>query len=79
MEVLTHFHGWATITWTVLIIPSLLWWRHSIPWLVFLSMWALLATHWGAWQAARSELLTKQEVVTGLQEVAEDVEEFTDE
>ena len=60
VETLATFHAWATVIWTALVIPSILWWRNSIPYLVFISVWALLATHWGAWQAARAERVGKQ-------------------
>lgn len=48
-----RFQMAATITWTVLVLPSLLWWRHSIAWVVFMSVWANVAAHGagliGAW------------------------------
>jgi hypothetical protein len=30
--------------------------KDSVPYLVFLSLWALVASHWAAWQAARVEV-----------------------
>lgn len=53
---LRAFHGWATITWAVLIVPSVLWWRSSLPWIVLMSVWANLAGHWSSWQASRVEV-----------------------
>lgn len=50
-----HFHLMATLTWIILMIPSLLWWKESIPWLVFMSVWANVAGHWSSWQASRAE------------------------
>lgn len=29
--------------------------KDSVPYLVFLSLWALVASHWSAWQAAQAE------------------------
>lgn len=52
---LRHFHAGMTILWLVLIVPSLLWWKESLPWLVLMSVWANLAGHFAAWQGARSE------------------------
>lgn len=52
---LRHFHGYATLVWILLIIPSLLWWSESILWVVLMSTWANIAGHWSAWQAARVE------------------------
>ena len=51
-----NFHGIATLVWAALIVPSLLWWRQSVPWLVFMSVWANVGTHFSAYQAARSEV-----------------------
>lgn len=51
-----RFHGYATLVWLGLIVPSLAWWRTAIPWLVFMSVWANLATHFSAWQGARAEV-----------------------
>lgn len=48
-------HFWLTIAWAVALVPSVVWWKNSIPWLVFMSVWANLAGHWASYQAARSE------------------------
>lgn len=50
------FHAWATIFWTAMLIPSWFWWRQNLFWIIVLSWWALVATHWGAWQATRAEI-----------------------
>lgn len=56
-RVLARFHAVATIVWIVAIPVSVLTGlRHSVPFLVFLSLWALVSGHWAAWQAARAEL-----------------------
>lgn len=52
----TAFHKWLTIIWILLIIPGILWWAESIPFLVFMSLWANIAGHWSAYQASRAEL-----------------------
>ncbi|MGS2645849.1 hypothetical protein [Streptosporangium sp. G12] len=50
-----RFHLIATITWALLMIPSLLWWKDSVPWLVIISVWANIAGHWASWQTSRAE------------------------
>lgn len=35
----------ATIVWLLLIIPSVLWWKQSIIWIVIMSAWANFAGH----------------------------------
>lgn len=48
-------HARLTLIWLILIIPSVLWWRESIAWLVFMSVWANVAGHFSAWQGSRAE------------------------
>lgn len=52
---LRRFHAVATVAWLVLTVPSVLWWKNSILWVILLSVWANVASHFGAWQAARAE------------------------
>jgi hypothetical protein len=52
---LRRFHAGATIVWVLLIIPTLIWWRESVFWIALMSIWANVASHFGAWQAARAE------------------------
>ena len=50
-----RLHKWATIAWAVLALPTVLWWRDSIFWVAFMSLYANVASHWAAYQAARLE------------------------
>lgn len=52
---LRRFHGYATLVWMMLVVPTLLWWSESILWVALMSIWANVAGHWSAWQAARAE------------------------
>jgi hypothetical protein len=52
---LRAFNGWATILWAVVAFPAIIWWRDSVPFLVGVSVYANLAGHLSAWQAARVE------------------------
>lgn len=52
---LRQFHGYATLIWMILVIPSVLFWSESVMWVVLMSVWANVAGHWAAWQGARSE------------------------
>ena len=54
----TSFHKWATLAWILLLIPSLIWWRESLAWIVTMSVWANIAGHWSAYQASRAEQTT---------------------
>lgn len=48
-------HGWATLVWAGLAVPTVLVWRDSVLWIALMSVWANVVSHWGAWQAARVE------------------------
>lgn len=44
-----------SMLWLLLVIPTLLWWRDSILWVSFMSLYANVAAHWGAAQAAEAD------------------------
>lgn len=50
-----RFHAALTVVWLALIVPSVLWWSESVPWLVLISVYANVAGHFGAYQASRAE------------------------
>lgn len=43
------------VVWAVAVIPTLVWWKNSILWVAFMSLWANVASHLAAWIAARAE------------------------
>ncbi len=44
-----RFHMVATVAFFLLIPPSAFWWKDSVPYLVFISVWANFAGHLSAW------------------------------
>lgn len=53
---LKHFHAVMTVLWMIMIPVSIFTsLKFSVPFLVFISLWALVSSHWGAWQAVRAE------------------------
>jgi hypothetical protein len=52
---LRRFHAVATMAWLALAVPTLLWWRESLFWIVGMSWYAIVISHAGAWQSARAE------------------------
>ena len=42
--------------WGLLVVPTVLWLHSSILWVGLMSVWANMATHFGAWQATRAEV-----------------------
>jgi hypothetical protein len=50
-------NGWLTLGWLAMIPVSLATgWVKSVVYVSALSLWALVAGHWSAWQAARVEV-----------------------
>lgn len=47
--------------WSMLIIPTLVWWHNSILWVAFMSLYANIASHWAAYQASKAEMATKKD------------------
>lgn len=62
---MVRLHALMTIIWVMLTIPTLLWWRDSILWVLIMSLWANASTHWGAWQAARAEQAQREATASG--------------
>jgi hypothetical protein len=48
-------HGALTIGWFILAIPAVLFWRNSVPFLVYVSVYANFVGHWSSYQAAKAE------------------------
>lgn len=44
-----------TLVWASLFVPALLWWKESVPFLVFVSVYANFVGHWAAWEAAQAK------------------------
>ena len=51
----TTIHLILTIVWALLLIPTVLFWKDSILWISIMSVYAIVSTHWGGYQAARAE------------------------
>jgi hypothetical protein len=49
------FHIAMTVLWALLAVPTILFWRESILWVAFMSLYANVASHWAAAEAARSD------------------------
>lgn len=49
-----RFNLVLTFVWIALLVPSLLWWKTSVPWLVAISVYANIVGHWSAYQGSRA-------------------------
>lgn len=50
-------HAVATVGWVLSIGPTLIWWRESILWIAFMSLWANVVSHASAYEAAKAKEL----------------------
>lgn len=48
-----RIHLILMLVWTVVGIPVSIILRESVPWLVFLSVYAIIVGHWSGWSAER--------------------------
>lgn len=48
-------HLFLLSVWVVLIPPTLIWWKESILWVLLISIYANIVSHWSAYQAVRAE------------------------
>ena len=59
-------NGWLTFFWIAMIPVSLATgWVKSVTYVSALSLWALVAGHWSAWQAARVEEFEEEADIPG--------------
>ena len=49
-----RYHVSMMAVWVAMLLPTLLWWKESILWVTFMSLYANFVGHFGAWNAARS-------------------------
>lgn len=50
----THLHRWLKWVWICPGLPVSFFLRNSVPWLVFMSVYAIIVGHWSAEEAADS-------------------------
>jgi hypothetical protein len=56
--------------WILLAVPSILLWSESILWVIFISLYANVASHFGAYQAAHAEK-ENEELMNQLKKIIE--------
>lgn len=49
-------HLFLTFFWLAMSVPTQLWWKDSVEWVSWMSLYAIVATHWSAYQASRAEV-----------------------
>lgn len=59
--VMKRINGWATVIWFTAAIPICIFLSTSVPFLVFISVYAVVTGHWSTWAAARVEVTQQAE------------------
>lgn len=54
-------NGWATVIWFIAALPICIFLASSVPFLVFISVYAVVTGHLSSWQASRVEVLQEKE------------------
>lgn len=54
-------NGWLTLIWVAASPFIVIFLSESVPFLVFVSVYAVVTGHWSAWQAARVEVKQDEE------------------
>jgi hypothetical protein len=49
------FHLMMMGVWALAAIPTVVWWKESILWVAFMSLYANFIGHFSAWNASRAE------------------------
>ena len=52
---MSKIHLILALAWTILTIPTLLWWKNSILWVSLMSIYAIVISHLAAYSAAHAE------------------------
>lgn len=71
-----QLNGWLAIIWLAASIPICIYLATSVPFLVFVSVYAIVTGHWSTWQASRVEVRQEQESVA--EDILKELDEKTD-
>jgi len=70
--VMRRINGWLAVFFLILIpVAYGMGWFKSVTFVSALSLWALVSGHWGAWQAARVEVMQQDQEKRMASEVVE--------
>lgn len=58
---LVRFNVVMMAVWTVLILPTVLVWKDSVLWVALISVYALIVSHFAAYDASRAERRQQQD------------------
>ena len=61
-------HGVLAVAWFIAAIPICIYLASSIPFLVFISVYAVVTGHWSSWQSTRVEVQQQRELENPVEE-----------
>lgn len=56
-------NGWLAVIWLAASLPICIFLASSVPFLVFVSVYAVVTGHWSTWQASRVEVRQEEDNV----------------
>lgn len=54
-------HLTASVAWIILAIPSVIWWKSSVLWVIIISIYANIVGHLSGYTAARADEAAEQD------------------
>ena len=76
-EIHAKFHLFLTVFWIIMIIPTVVWFKSSIEYLVGISVYAVITGHFSSYEATRAEIITKKQLEGEFDDLqGEKMEEF---
>jgi hypothetical protein len=76
MQFNKKLHGWLTVIWFVAAFPISIFLSSSVPFLVFVSVYAVVVCHWSLWFQTKIE--KKHEDSPVAEEILDELDEKTD-
>jgi hypothetical protein len=71
-----QLNGWLAVIWFIAAIPICIFLASSVPFLVFVSVYAVVTGHWSTWQASRVEVRQSEDSVA--EDILDELDEKTD-
>lgn len=75
-EKFRKLNGWLTILWFVAAFPICIFLNRSLPFLVFISVYAVVTGHLATWQAARVEVNQEEQNDTDFEKIESEVDDL---
>lgn len=69
-------NGWLALIWLAASLPICIFLASSVPFLVFVSVYAVVTGHWSTWQSARVEVRQSEDSVA--EDILDELDEKTD-